>query len=475
MRAKIYLLLYLLAIPAVGFATSTWVVSSFNSDIRSAFKEEQSDYSDEQISGITAEGICSLPDLSEDEFCNQVGQVYLLKSVSLWAAIGGLFLLGTIWLAGKISRNDRKALVALFRPGLYLTLFGTSILILAYAGILVATIYFGESMLIDRVHIGVIIAISLGALVGVLAVGKGVFTFFKKAEIESIGILASPSEAPMLWKLVQEVADIVETEAPTNLILSMDGSFYVTEADVTCLSGKLSGRTLSISLPFLRLLKMQEFKAILSHELGHFKGDDTKYGQHFSPIYRGAGTALYDLTYSSGNGASQIALLPAIAILSYFFESFSSAESEISRQRELDADLIASKAVSSKDFAIALAKVCTYSEIFNSLCSELPSKIRNKESISNISLAGYDLSKEMSSQISIEQISGVSVSHPLDSHPTLIQRLESIGIDLEAIFEETKILPEINKTPGNEYNHEELENNLMASLSEFIGHKLEAA
>lgn len=475
MKTKIYLLLYLLAIPAIGFATSTWVISSFNTNVRTVFKTERPDLSEQQINAITADGICSQPDLSGDEFCSQVGSVYIFKSVSLWAGIGGIFLLTTIWLAGMVARNDRNTLVTLFKPGLYMTLLGTCALIIAYAGILVATIYYGETMLVNRIHIGIIIAISLGALVGVLAVGKGIFTFFKKTEINSIGVLVSPTDAPALWKLVREVANTVETEPPVNLILSMDGSFYVTETSVTSLNGKSSGRSLNISIPFLRLLKKEEFKSILAHEFGHFKGDDTKYGLHFSPIYRSAGTALYNLTYSTDNGAGQIALLPAIAILGYFFESFSSAESEISRQRELEADLIASNATSSRDFAIALAKACTYSEVYNSLCSELPNKVRSNEELGNVSLDGYAICNELSSSISKEQISGASVSHPLDSHPTLIRRLESIGVELDTVYEETKRLPGLNETFGDEYDLVSLENRLMADLGSYIAQKIQAA
>lgn len=121
----------------------------------------------------------------------------------------------------------------------------------------------------------------------------------------------------------------------------------------------------------------------------------TAFGIHFSPIYRGTATAIQELSGSGGLGVSgQLALLPAIALLSYFYESFAVAESEISRERELEADRLAVAATHPKAFATALVKVCVYSEVFESLCRRAPTKVRNDEAIDNICLDGFESCKD---------------------------------------------------------------------------------
>src|SRR5262249_10608236 len=137
---------------------------------------------------------------------------------------------------------------------------------------------------------------------------------------------------------------------------------------VVCLDGQLTDRTMYISLPLCRLLTEDELKVVLGHELAHYKGRDTQFSQRFYPIYRGATDALVRLEQSFSHGekgsAADFVLLPAFLTLSYFLDSFSNAEREISRDRELVADAEAAKVGSAHTIATALVKIHAYSAMW---------------------------------------------------------------------------------------------------------------
>src|SRR5207253_136023 len=92
---------------------------------------------------------------------------------------------------------------------------------------------------------------------------------------------------PRLWSFVADAAQSAGVAPPEHLVLGLEPNFYVTEAHVQCLDGELHGRTMYLSIPLARIFSQQELRAVLGHELGHYKGDDTVFSQKFYPIYRG--------------------------------------------------------------------------------------------------------------------------------------------------------------------------------------------
>ena len=121
---------------------------------------------------------------------------------------------------------------------------------------------------------------------------------------------------------------------PDHIVVGLDPTFFVTEARVRCVSGVLKGRTLFVSLPLSRLLTLEEFGAVVAHELAHFTGKDTAFSKKFFPVYRGASESVAALVTQSGNGdTGAITVIPAVAVLSFFLHSFSVAENTVSRER----------------------------------------------------------------------------------------------------------------------------------------------
>jgi Zn-dependent protease with chaperone function len=155
---------------------------------------------------------------------------------------------------------------------LYLTNLLVCVLILLQAAVVVAAIYYAESIYTGRVHVKLILVVALGAGLGVIYLINASLGIVHKAKTGVVGKSLSREDYPGLWKYVNELSAEVGTVGPKNLVVGLEPNFYVTEADVRCLDGELTGRTMYISLALCRIMTVPELKAVIAHELGHFKG-----------------------------------------------------------------------------------------------------------------------------------------------------------------------------------------------------------
>lgn len=340
--------------------------------------------------------------------------------------VGGLFLV-CIHVAGSLAVTNRRLLLSVFEPGLYVTATVLIGLVLAHGGIAMAALYYGESAVSGRIHIFVIGAIGVGALGGAMAIARNAFSLIRKTKAIVIGKTVSRNEAPELWSRVEGLASRLGSLHPDHIVLGLDPNFFVTEADVVCLSGTLSGRSLYCSLPLLRILHTSELDCVIGHELAHYKGLDTKFSQQFFPIYRGTTDSIAALEETGGEGYGAIALLPAIAILSYFLECFSVAESQTSRSRELEADKEGATVTDNAAMATALVKVHAFSGVWESLQHAALEALQEGKAFVNASKMYADAVAQYAKPDALDGIVETHLSHPTDSHPRLGVRLASLG------------------------------------------------
>jgi hypothetical protein len=220
-------------------------------------------------------------------------------------------------------------------------------------------------------------------------------------------------------------------------VIGLDPTFFVTEADVVTPSGTLTGRTLFCSLPLARILTDQEFLAIVGHELGHFRGDDTKFSERFYPIYRGTTTAIESLQTTGDEGLGAVVLLPAIAVFHFFLERFAVAENRHSRTRELLADKAGADASSSRAMATALVKVHAFAGLWRTVQQASVSALREGYVYKNASAMFTESVGNSANRAILEGLAESHSTHPTDSHPPLAVRLASLGIDLESVAAES--------------------------------------
>ncbi len=421
--------------PVISWAILFGVRAHDDSLLRDEIRQKAPDANVAVLANATIESLCATPGALTDSACETDATLAVMQVAAVGAGTVSIFLLVTIWAAGRLARNNRALLAAIFRPGLYITLVVLVGLVVTSAALAIASIYFGETALINRLHVGIILAIGLGALGGVLAIGRGAFAMVKKAETTVIGKVIRRDEAPELWKTVEAAAERLGALKPESIVLGLDPNFFVTEVKVHCLSGSLTGRTLYCSLPLTRILAKGEFLAILGHELGHFKGEDTKFSERFYPVYRGTATALAHLQAAGGKGAGGVALIPAVAVLGFFFESFALAEKKLSRERELAADRAGASVASARDLAVALAKVHAFSGVWGGFDEAALDLLRQGKQYTNASTL-FAAACEGQAKVTDDLVAKVAnshVSHPTDSHPSLSDRLQSLGLTLAEV------------------------------------------
>lgn len=376
------------------------------------------------------------------------------------------------------SGNCCRALLAsIFGPGLYLTILVLIGLVVVHAAVAIGAIYYGESALVNRIHVGIILAIGAGAAFGVLAMIRSTFSIIKKAQTFVIGRSVTREEAPNLWAHIDATADRLGALKPQHVVVGLDPNFFVTEANVLCLTGKLTGRTLYCSLPLCRILTKQEMTSIVGHELGHFKGQDTKFSERFYPVYRGTATSLASLQAVGGEGSGAIALLPAVAVLSYFLESFTVAESRLSRERELAADQAGAQVATPQAIASALVKVHAFTGYWNGLQEAAADALRKGQYFVNASKTYAEVCVKNAGPNALEGVADTHTNHPTDSHPSLSLRLQSLKTALADVSASALNVspsdPAVSFIPDHEKQEEEISHAYQLLLARQLGINLE--
>jgi len=429
-KRLLLLLVLVLAVPALGYTVARLVQSSDNAELRQVLKQQYPDIPQARLDAASVDLLCSDPSPATSEICSTNANLNLMQSASAWAALVGLGILVLIRLAGAVAKNNRNLLLLVFKPGLYVTALVLVALVLVHAAVAIGAIYYGESALVGRVHIGIIVAIGIGAAVGAFAIVRHTFAILHKAQSLVAGSALTRQEAPRLWETIDDTARRLGALVPDHAVVGLEPNFFVTEADVVCFSGKLSGRTLYCSLPLARILSKDQFISVLGHELGHFKGEDTKFSKRFYPIYRGTASSLEALGQVGEEGTAAIALLPAMAVFGYFLESFSVAESRISRDRELAADRAGASVTSNEAIATALVKLHAFSGIWNELLTSAVEHLRNGQFFTNASKLFAEVASERAKPEALSEIADTHLSHPTDSHPPLGSRLQELGMKI---------------------------------------------
>lgn len=431
-RALFLSVVLVVAVPIGGYVSMRLIEKNVDGKFREAMIRQSADFpTDFSITDLCKDPVRVAQLENREEFCGPLRDFAIVEDVAVATGIAGLAYLFLVLFGGALTRSNRKLLVAFFKPGLRFTQVFVSLLILSHGAILIASLYFTESYWVGRIHLVAMLGAAIAIVATVIRTFGTVFSGFKSSEIAVTGTVLPRAEAPRTWKLVEEVAAAACTKPPDNIVVGITPDFFVTEAPVRASDGAVSGRTLHLSLPFCRLLTADELKTIVAHELGHFVGEDTKFSQHFYPIYRGAGAALEAIqNQSSGSVFQIIAALPSIWLMSFFVESFARAETRIGRSRELAADALAGTLFGKPLTAAALVKVHAYAKVWGALEERMLEAIDRGAPVEN-SAVFFEATALALPRESVEQgLSEFKTHHPMDTHPPLHVRLEALATTL---------------------------------------------
>lgn len=419
--------LILLAVPAIGYLTFYWLNSIVNKELVEI--------------GVTGRELCSLEfveiwknaGLSVGDLqalCDDIQPVFWLGDASLWSGIASVAFFAIVFILSGIAGTNRGRLASIFNALVPLSLIFISLSTVVQGGIITYSLYAIQVNSMGSWFPVITLGIGLGALLVALAVVRAAFSINRQVTMSQMAVNAEEQDYPELWFFVTEIANKVAAPVPNNIVLGLEPTFYATSANVKVLSTDklLSGETLYISLPLMRLFSQEEFGAVIGHELGHFKGEDVKYTVKFAPVYRALSVAV-----NNASEQGQLMAIPALSVLSFILERFAKSEREVSRQREFEADKVGANATSNTALCAALVKITAFSNVWSDLTYDVVENLEYGRPVRN-------LSKLYASRVAFDTDAGAAekvvkenleyrVLHPTDTHPTLSDRLKNLSAE----------------------------------------------
>jgi len=107
------------------------------------------------------------------------------------------------------------------------------------------------------------------------AVAYGMWKAIRDKPKLPAGLPLSRAQVPALWATVDELAQVVGTRTPDDIVLIPDVNAAVMEQ--TKLMGLIGGRRhLFIGLPLIQAFTVAQLRSVIAHELGHYSGKHTR-------------------------------------------------------------------------------------------------------------------------------------------------------------------------------------------------------
>lgn len=159
---------------------------------------------------------------------------------------------------------------------------------------------------------------------------------------------------PALFNEIEKVAKLTSQEMPRDVYLIPDVNAFVAERGGFMGFGRR--RVMGIGLPLFQLMNVDELKAILAHEFGHYFGGDTALGPW---IYK-TREAIIRTTVNVAQ-ANRWLYIPFEAYAKMFLR----ITNAVSRQQEFTADRLAAQTVGAKTTISGLQKVHKYGYAFS--------------------------------------------------------------------------------------------------------------
>lgn len=377
--------------------------------------------------------------------CAGVQMHYYFLVLCAATAAAGLGLIVSFALASFLTGSNRVLLSFVFPALSFIGLVMVAVIVTAQIAILAWGAYFAEAHWLGQTHAFVLfIFAGIGALLG-LSILWRTMRMFRPAAGGVIGIPLSPIEQPRLALMVQNIAKATGARNPDNIVLGLDTNFFATTAPIhlPVLRQPLTGQTLYLSLPLMRVLSLEEVRAVIGHELAHFSGSDTLYSRQFAPIYRGLEEASHVADENKAHDRNPL-LMPARLFLRFMMTCFHHNAAKASRARELRADGIGASAATPTDLGYALIKCGILSMLWHKEMEDTVGDISRGRFRRNMSENFEDKLRLDVDPDKLPPLVAYSLNahtpHPTDSHPTTQERLEQLGLNIVDVTSQARVM-----------------------------------
>jgi Zn-dependent protease with chaperone function len=358
-------------------------------------------------------------DFEKNDICGTFGLLWWawLFSVVLVAVLGVTML--SIWCLNLGAKKSPESLLRNYRLGWRIAMSAALIKLVLLIPLLAYGTFEFTVLLMNEYFIKLLFVIVVG---GAVAFWASLKVLFKKVPLEfheGMSREITPEDAPEMWGAIRRAADVVQATPPDRVIVGVQLNFFVTELAVTTDTTRVTGRTLFLSYPLLKQLSPDEVLAIIGHELGHFKGDDTRMTREFYPLRLKVNETIANLA-----NAGWVAM-PSSGVLAFFNLMFEKAIQEHSRRREFLADQVGASLATPQTTARALVKFSVLAEAFGRMLRQSDSS--QTQNPMAISWRSFISEKILPADPFWTMLAEEKVPHPLDSHPPLQDRLEALG------------------------------------------------
>lgn len=267
------------------------------------------------------------------------------------------------------------------------------------------------------------------------------------------GVRLSRTAAPALWAMLDDLATIAHTRPPDAVFVVGEVNAMVEER--ARLLGLIGGpRYLSIGLPLLQFLTVEQLRAVLAHELGHYSGQETRFA---AIAYRG-GIMLRHTVRMVGDtrlvsGPFQVvcwlvALIPT-TLYRLYYRMFQRVQGTVRQRQELLADQAAVRAAGAAAVADGLRDLYALDQAFDFYHAQYLSYGLSRELLPDDVFGGFVrmvAARPTGYARWRAQAGDDEKPSPVDSHPTLRARLAAIGDPAPAT---SKPVPALTLVPAD--------------------------
>ena len=301
------------------------------------------------------------------------------------------------------SFRARAALAIALLVGFYLLAFGIVAVFVA--------------LVVGAFSNGIPLGWAFPATLTIIAILRGVF-FLERGDGKPLGIPIDGRTEPRLKALVGEVAEAMGTKPPDEVYLIPDVNAFVYE------HGRLLGlirtkRVMGIGLALIDVVRVDQLRAILAHEFGHYVGGDTHLG---GVIYRARS--------SLGRTVENLKAGVLRSLFLAYARLFLKLTQKISRDQELAADAAAVRVGGREAHGSALRTVVGSGAAFDAFMEEFVVPLWQQGRFPDNLYSGFrsfvadpDRRAQVSGYVDV-------VSEREDeygSHPSLGRRLDSVA------------------------------------------------
>lgn len=228
---------------------------------------------------------------------------------------------------------------------------------------------------------------------------------------------------PRLHELLDEVArDVGEPPA--------DAVYIDLEANASVLEHR-GKRLMILGLPLLATLGKDELKAVIAHEYGHFVGGDTRFSRWIWRTRAAAMKTVGTLVHSDSWFRRAVVRWP----FEWYAKAFMRITNAISRRAEFAADALAGRTATPEAAGRALRRIEAVAPAWDMFWQQdvVPMLQAERRPPMASGFAAMTTHHELTSTLDDVVRSDIDGREPdpYASHPTLRQRLEALGVEVE--------------------------------------------